>query len=235
MNSTFIYEYRSQRQGPSVGEAGNRLVANSLPHHHHGNGGGYQSNNSYQGGSNNGSRPALLNGPPQMQQVQGRGRYDQGYHNNSQYNRGGQAQGGRSTSDKHYNDRSSMHSRGQPAGAPYANSQYPPVNGYYNPPAHQICVGPPSIGGPGLVPQGTVGQQGRYPQTSQAPLFPVPPIAGNTWAMGAQGVQPPIPQPYGGHQQSNPRNNSFSVLDNRGRGQQGRGRSSSGQYNQNRY
>lgn len=222
MNSTFIYEYRSQRQGPSVGEAGNRLVANSLPHHHHGNGGGYQSNNFYQGGSNNSGRPALLNGPPQMQQVQGRGRYDQGYHNNSQYNRGGQAQRGESTSDKHNRGRAS-----------YVNSQYP-VNGYYNPPAHQIHGGPPSIGGPGLVPQGSVGQQGRYPQTSQAPPFPVPPIAGNTWAIGAQGVQPPIPQPYGGHQQSNPRNNSFSVLDNRGRGQ-GRGHSSSGHYYQNRY
>lgn len=208
---------------------------NSLPHHHHGNGSGYQSNNSYQGGSNNGGRPGLPNGPPQMQQVQGRGRYDQGYHNNSQYNWVAKVQGGKSTSDNHYNDRSSMHSRGQPAGAPYTHSQYP-VNGYYNSPAHQMHSGPPSIGGPGLVPQGSVGQQqGRYSQTSQAPLFPVPSIAGNAWAIGAQGVQPPIPQPYGGHQQSSPRNNSFSVLDNRGRGQQGRGRSSSGHYNHKRY
>jgi hypothetical protein len=223
---------RSQRQGPSIGEAGNRLIANSLPYSHshrnqyNGNSDQYQQQ--YRNVSSSGGRSGILNGPPQSH---GRGPYEQGYQS-SHYNSGSRQPGGHARDGSHYNDRAGYHSRGPPSSSSYVQPQYPPVNGFYVPQSHSVL---PPVGGPGLLQPGLV-LQGGYPQSAPVPLIPgtTEPVHG--WGHTGEGsVQAPVQQGYQrGVQNPAAMANSYSSLDNRGRGPQDRGRGGS-YHNQNRY
>ncbi|KAG0597626.1 hypothetical protein M758_12G009600 [Ceratodon purpureus] len=229
---------RSQRQGPSIGEAGNRLIANSLPYNHshrnqyNGNSDQYQQQ--YQNVSASGGRSGILNGPPQSH---GRGPYEQGYQS-SHYNGGSRQSGGHAPRDSsHYNDRAGYHPRGPPPSSSYVQPQYPPVNGFYVPQSHPALpsVGGPPIGGPGLLQPGVV-VQGGYPQSAPVPMIPGTAEPAHGWGHRGQGsVQAPVQQGYQrGVQNQTSMTNTYSGLDNRGRGPQDRGRSGS-YHNQNRY
>lgn len=228
---------RSQRQGPSVGEAGNRLVANSLPYrNHHNNGGSYQSQQ-YQGVSANGGGPGLLSGPSHQHMPQGRGRYEQGYTSNLQYN----GSGGPSHRNSHYAPRPGPYSGGQQSPSSHYQRPQFPVAEYYSSQSHQSYSargGPPIVGGPGSM--ATIQQGGYSPRAPpHSSHVAPPPVAMSAWAAGGRGPVghpgPPVQAGYVGRVQHVVSTaNSFSILDSRGRGSQGRGRGGNS-YNQNRY
>jgi 5'-3' exoribonuclease 2 len=231
---------RQQRQSPAIGEAGNRLLAGCLPfirNQYSGN-----NNDQYQNQHQGGGRSGVPNGPP-PQAYGNRGPYDQGYQS-SQYQSGGSRQ-------QQQPRESPYHSRGPASSAPYVQPpQYPPVNGFYAPQAL------PTIGGPGLLQQQGGYVQQPAPLLPVMPAIPEPVYQAGGYQRGSQipapyqqqnyqrGVQnPQQQQPYrrgAGSPQQNyqrgvqnpppPSNNSYSVLDNRSRGFDGRGRGGGSNY-----
>jgi len=96
------------------------------------------------------------------------------------------------------------------------------------PQSHQALPpgGVQPVGGPGLLQPGVVVQQGGYPQVAPIPLPPGISEAVQSWGHRGHGsAQAPGQQSYQrGVQNPVSLSNSYSSLDNRGRGPQDRGR-----------